>query len=471
MDSTTPLTKPLPRFAPLALQALGTSVERLPANRHCLSAVDLVLACLGQSAGAARVLDVLAPGHLLRIETQLQALQGSLGGGALSYGDLDLPDGRTVSVDLSLREVLDHLALDPDRPADTRTLLVAESARSQSVIVGALIDLGLGGAPGSLAPQIAALAGRTAPDPAAGNALVVFRPLGQTPAESPFRSDAPYSGSVQREGSVTPQSPAPPPSTAAAAQPSATPAPPPASAGAVGPTVDLLAQARSDQADGRAAELLVDPAWLRRVLGALDRSGLVVVVADSPETADALVSTLAGQLAGDAAHLFNCSALISIDPGYLATQPGNALRDGLRAAQGGLLYLQDIVRCLDGARVQNADQDLRRALARRDVRVLGIVTARDAGRRWPVEDAPPHEMIYLDPSGIDQTIAFLRSRRADLVKDLSTPRLGFSLSDEAIQTAARLADRRQAFARYGFALGRSGDERGHPLVPRCRGLY
>jgi hypothetical protein len=144
LDSTTPLTKPLPRFAPLALQALGTAVERLPANRHCLSAVDLVLACLGQSAGAARVLDVLAPGHLLRVETQLQALQSSLGGGALSYGDLDLPDGRTVSVDLSLREVLDQLALDPDRPADTRTLLVAESARGQSVVVGALIDLGNG---------------------------------------------------------------------------------------------------------------------------------------------------------------------------------------------------------------------------------------------------------------------------------------------------------------------------------------
>jgi energy-coupling factor transporter ATP-binding protein EcfA2 len=442
LDSTAPLTKPLPRFAPLALRALSTAVEQLPANRHCLSAVDLLVSALAQSGGAARVLDVLAPGHLVRIEALLQAQQSSLGAGALSYGDLDLPDGRSVSVDLSLREVLDQLALAPDRTADTRSLLTAESARGESTVLGALIDLGLGGTPSSLAPQIAALAGRTAPDPATGHALVVFRPLGQPPAEAGFRSDAPYAGAVLREDAAAGSAAASPPAAAASRSgPLAATGAPAAPAPTIGPTLDLLAQARSDQADGRAAELLVDPAWLRRVLGALDRSGLVVVVADSPETADALVSTLAGQLAGDAAHLFNCSALISIDPGYLATQPGNALRDGLRAAQGGLLYLQDIVRCLDGARVQNADQDLRRALARRDVRVLGIVTARDAGRRWPVEDAPPHEMIYLDPSGIDQTIAFLRSRRADLVKDLSTPRLGFSLSDEAIQTAARLADR------------------------------
>ncbi len=448
MDSTAPLTKPLPRFAPLALRALTTAVERLPANRHCLAAVDLLLTTLEQSGGAARVLDVLAPGHLVRIEVQLQALQSSLGGGALSYGDLDLPDGRTVSVDLTLRELLDQLALAPDRVADTRTLLLAESARGQSTVLGALIDLGLGGTPSSLAPQIAALAGRTAPDPTTGNALVVFRPLGHLPADSGFRSDAPYAGPVLRDGTPPASDdlgpPARSPSAGSATSPSAgrpSPSTPPPSPTAIGPTLDLLAQAHSARSDGKAAELLVDPAWLRRVLGALDRSSLVVVVTDSPETADALVSTLADQLAGDAAHLFACASLISVDPGYLATQPGNALRDGLRAAQGGVLYLPDIVRCLDGARVQNADQDLRRALARRDVRVLGIIAARDAGRRWPVEDAPPHEMIYLDPSGIDQTIGFLRSRRTALVADLSTPLLTFTLSDEAITTAARLADR------------------------------
>ena len=77
MDSTAPLTKPLPRFAPLALRALTTAVERLPANRHCLAAVDLLLTTLEQSGGAARVLDVLAPGHLVRIEVQLQVTRCS----------------------------------------------------------------------------------------------------------------------------------------------------------------------------------------------------------------------------------------------------------------------------------------------------------------------------------------------------------------------------------------------------------
>ncbi len=464
VDSSAPLTQPLPRLAPLALRAFQVAIERLPANRHCLSAVDLLLGALEQDGGAARVIDILAPGHLARIEAQLQVVQGGLGAGALSFGELDLPDGRTVAVDLGLREVLDSLAQTPNRTADTRSLLVAESGRAQSAIVGALIDLGLGGAPSSLAPQIAALAGRTAADPATGNALLVFRPLGQTPREAADRmqDQGPYSGPVSREGGPPPgqlaaggdrdSQPGPggqggtsgvPSSPGTEGQPSSGSglSPAPAPAPAIGPTVDLLALAREARSGGQAAELLVDPAWLRRVLGALDRGNLVVVVADSPETAEALVSTLAGQLAGDAAHLFSCRSLIHLDPGYLATQPGNALREGLRAAQGGLLYLPDLPRCLDGQRVQGADQDLRRAIARRDLRVLGVVTARDAGRRWPVEDAPPHEMIYLDPSSIEQTVAFLRSRRDALLKELSAGGFSFSLPDEAIQSAARLADR------------------------------
>jgi hypothetical protein len=475
----TPLTQELPRFAPAAIEICIRAADDLPANRQRLNALDLALALLRVDCAGTRVLDVLTPGHIPRLEAWLEHARSSLGLGAASFGEIDLPEGRSLELDVTAREVFDRLALDPHRAADSRNILVAETQREESVVLDALIDLGLGGTPDALAPQIEALARRTAGDPASGAGRIVFRPQGGGSGSATGKGEAAgrnrrqdYSGPIDRSGEGW----TPPPgwdlarssAGAGSKQPSAgsdaglqgganvgdgtgaTGRPAGGASGAapsgpvaklpsdIGPVIDLLELAR---ADGSAAELLVAPAWIRRVLAALERNPLTVVVCESPETGDALAQALASQLVHDLDGTFGHAALAAIEPGYLATQPANAVRDGLSAAQGGILYLPDVARYLDPKRAGGADSDLRRALARRDVRILGTILARDAGRRWPIEDAPDHEMIYLDPSGVDETIAFLTSRRDRLQKEFSTASMAFVIRDEAIATAARVADR------------------------------
>jgi hypothetical protein len=504
--TTSPLTRELPRLAPAALEAIDRAAGSLPPNRGRLNAVDLVLAVLAADQAGARVVDVLAPGHMARIEDRLRAVQSTVAPGAAVFGELDLPRGTTATLDITAREVFDQLARLAGRTADSKDLLLAEATRPESALVAALADLGLGGSPSSLPMQLDALARRIGNDPTTGAQVVVYRQIGQPPTSEPAappRQVEPYTGRIDRapvdhpaEAWVPPVPPAGIPGASpaggagaggtGAGESGAAPAGPwesaggggtdagatstagPGSGGAVarsgqagpagpagpaspaggplaavppgiGPVVDQLALAR--QAGDGATGMLVNPAWVKRVLAAVERNPLTVLATEAPETADELVLVLAGQLARDAAGVFGYRAVITLDPGYLATQPGNAVRDGLRAAMGGILYLPDIARYLDPTRSGGADQDLRRALARRDARVLGVLSGSGAGKRWPPEDAPDHELIFLDPAGIDETLAILRSRKDDLLRQVSTPTLTFSISDAALETAARIADR------------------------------
>jgi len=457
--STAPLTRELPRLAPAALDAIGLAAGSLPPQRGRVNAVDLVLAVLGQDRAGARVVDVLAPGHLARIEDRLRAVQSAVPPGATAYGELDLPGGTTVALDITARELFDRLARLAGRTADTKALLLAEAARPESALVAALADLGLGGAPASIAMQLDALARRVGDDPTTGAQAVVFRPIGALPSAEPAAprpADEPYTGRIDRTPAdypatdwTSPAAPSPTGGAGADAMPEAAGSPPSAGAPAapkvapsVGPVVDRLALARAAAAGPYdTGGMFVNPAWVKRVLAAAERNPLTVIAAESADTADELVAALAGQLARDAAGMFGVRTVITLDPGYLATQPGNAVRDGLRAAAGGLLYLPDIARCLDPNRSSGADVDLKRALARRDVRVIGTLVGREAGKRWPPDDAPEHEVIYLDPAGVDETLRLLQSRRDDLKRRLSTANLTFDITDEALATAARVADR------------------------------
>ncbi len=454
-----PLTQALPRFAPLATAVLARAADDLPAARRRLNALDVSLALLRSDCAGTRVLDVLAPGHVMRIQAWLEHARSTLPLGAAGFGEIDLPDGRTLELDATARALFDQLARDPDRGADTRRLLLAETSRAESEVLEALVDLGLGGSPDGLAPQLEALARRTAADPQTGSSAVIFRPMGATegPRVRQRSRGEDYRGPIDRGGGRLWDAPAgrdrddqgaddlrSPARSGEPSSPDRSAASPAEGARAslpadVGPVVDLMALAA---ADGEAsAELLVAPAWIQRVLAALERNALTVVVTESPETADALAQALAGQLARDSEGHFGYGSLVSVEPGYLATQPANALRDGLHAASGGILYLPDLSRYLDPKRAGGGEADLRRALARRDLKVLGGVLARDTGRRWPVEDAPDHEVIHLDPAGIEETRSFLSHRRDRLQKELSTDKLAIEITDAALDSAARLADR------------------------------
>ena len=433
----------------------------MPPGRHRLNAADIALAVLQANGAGARVVEVLAPGELDRIESQLRSLRAEISGGAELFGEVDLPSGVTVELDATARDVFDRLARYAGRTVDTKELLLAEAMRPRSVVLQVLADLGLGGSRETLLPQLEALAERVGDDPTRSAAVLVYRPMGKPPSEEPADRST-YRGPVNRQVS-TPATSADGTTRPAAGRPRAADesasAPPPIPTH-IGPVIDLLAQARQakesgDQADARPdtatprpdtapptqPSVYVNPGWVKRALSAIERNNLVVVVAESPESTDELAAALAEQLARDSSGVFGYQSVIALEPGYLATQPANALRDGLQAARGGILYLPNIPRYVDQARSAGASLDLRRAMARGEVHVLGTLFDADLGRNWPPQDPPEHELVFLEPAGIDETIGILRSRREELTKEVSTPSLSFELSDDAIETAARLADR------------------------------
>jgi hypothetical protein len=397
-------------------------------------------------------LHILTGGRLGDVEGYLRSLRSALTGTGDSYGELDLPDGVTVRLDPTSRELFDRLARLAGRTATTKDVLLAEAGRPNSAIVSTLVALGSGGSAGTLAPQLEALARRVGGEATDGALVLGYRPVGEPPRPDGPAGNRPVAGGPLDR---TPTGPLPEPpqpgDDGSLLAPTAAPAPAPSplvapglanplkAATQDGPVVDLLARARSDA--GTLTGAIVHSASLKRVLAAIERNALTVLVADSRDAADALVAALAEQLSRDTGGVFSYKSVVVLEPGYLATQPAAALRDGLKAAYGGILYLPDLPRYLDAARSAGGSIDLRRALARGEVRVLGLLAERDVLRGWPPEDAPDNELVYLEAASVDETIAMLKGRRAALAAAISTPSFAFTISDEAIDMAARLADR------------------------------
>lgn len=467
-QAQTPLARPLPFFSADALAAIVRAAQQLPPGRTRLGAADIVAALLGQDGPAARMVDVLAPGRLSAVEAALRAAQ-AVGGGWDVYGEVDLPDGTRLVLDATGRELFDRLAATPNRRADSKRVLLADVARPQSALLEALARAGTSAGPDSLAMQLEALSERVGRDGAADARRLVYRPIGSSPeGQEPSRAE--YGGPVDRSGGAGDEAlgdggwdgegvdraaadPAGLPSGrsrvesasggegqtgGAAGHPAAgASARPPAA-----PITDLLAHAAAP-GEASARPLYVDPKWVSRILGSIERNAITMLVADSRAAADDLVAALAQQLGAagrEGASVFAYRSVIVLEPGYLATQPGAAIREGLGAALGGILYLPDAARYFDGARYAVASQDLRRAVARGEVKLLGTLDD-DEANAWPPDDVEPGETLYVEPADIDETLGMIRTRRESILERLSTPSLQLELDDAAIEMAARLADR------------------------------
>ncbi len=469
---TVPLAAPLPRFTAPAVAAIDRAARGLPPGRSQVHAVDLLLALLAEGGRARQVLEVLAPGRLGEVLGELAEIAQAVRDAGEPYGELELPSGTALQLGPSARETFDGLSSLAGHTADTAMVLLVEALRPHSDVVAVLSTFGIGGPASSLAPQIRALVERLPlTEPLAGRPLILYRPLGNRPAAADLYPSS--AGPIEIEfGSPSDAQPAQqtPVDTFpldAQAPADGTPASPTDAestgsdvvagrasavqrdrsddaatavrrAALAAPVVDLLERARRSPAP---AAPLVRPELVQRLLAAVERTPLTVLVSDSAEAASDIVAALAHCLAQASEGLFGYRSVVTLAPGYLATQPANAIREGLRAAQGGILFLPGILRCLNTERSAGASQDLRRALARGDVRVIGTLADRDAGRTWPTEDAPDHELIFLEPATVEDTVAFLRSRRDDLARSASARGLALTISDAAIDAAARLADR------------------------------
>ncbi len=480
-DNEVPLARPLPMLSGDAVVAIIRAAQQLPPGRTHLGAVDIVVALLGLDGPAARMVDVLAPGRLNDIERELRAVQ-EVGGGRQDYGEIDLPDGTRLVLDSTGRELFDRLAATPNRRADSKRVLLADVSRPKSALLEALERVGVGAGHDSMAMQLEALAERVGTESSGVVRRLVYRPIGSSP-EVREVSRSEYRGPVDREGLLrepdyagdianspaarsgrSPRSERPSGrsdaedgdggvvgfgetgvtggSGSARRQGSGQDGAGPERAAPNAPITDLLGRAVA-LGETSTRPLYVDPKWVSKVLGAVERNAITMLVADSRAAADDLVAALAEQLGADGikgTSVFGYRSLVVLEPGYLATQPGAAIRDGLNAALGGILYLPEAARYFDGARYAVASQDLRRAVARGEVRILGTLDDGDVNA-WPPDDVEGGEILYIEPADVDETVGMIRSRRELILQRLSTPAITLKITDKAIEMAAGLADR------------------------------
>ncbi len=448
----------LVRLTPEAVEAMAAAIDGLSPGRSLVGAADIVLAILTRPCAGRRLMDALAPG---RVPDVTDALTGRLdaagaraGAAADAYGRYELPGGTGAEVSASGRRLFDRLTALAGRTADTARLLAFEAERPASDLVDVLVTLGLGGPPDAIKPQISALADRIGDNAPGGSRSVLFHPAGTPPAEEPvprFTTSPGGDSGGGDPGHPEVQDTAPPFLDGGDGSPSAPPSPgadlSPGAATRAGQLrgspsrrpafSDLVALAR---AAGPTQELYVNPATLKRVLAAVDRNGLTVLAADSRQAAAAVVDALASQLAQAGDEVFGITSLLAPDPGLLATDPDRVAQEGLRRAAGGILYLPGILRLLDPSRAPGAARSLRASLAREEARVLGTLLDRDI-RGWPPDDAPDHELVFLEPAGIEETLALLMARRDALVEELSSAAVALDITGEALDAAVRLADR------------------------------
>jgi MoxR-like ATPase len=435
------------RLTPAAVSGIARAVDG--AVGRPVEASDIVAACLRHPGSARRVMDVLAPGHTDHVLGAIEDRQTRSG----HAGQLDLPGTAAVELAQSGMELFDVLAERGGGAATAALIVAAEAERGGSDTVAALAALGLGGHPDAIASQLATLAERVGQEPpgSALSASVQRLPTAAPPAPS-------LGMTASGDGAYTagpPGADGTPPATSSGGPAHEKPPSAAGSAGAAGTNAaaggtaaaanrpatrvtDLLAAAREGQTES--AVLFVNPAVLRRVLAVIDRNALTVLVSDSHEAAEALVRALAQQLAGDTAGVFGLHAVVTMEPGALAVDTARTVREALAAARGGVLYVPDVARILDPVRSGGAASDVRTALARGGVRLLGLLDDR-ALSRWPPDDTPAHELLFLEPSNVDDTLALLRERRSELARQVSSEGLPVELTDEALEAAARLADR------------------------------
>ncbi len=454
------------RLTPAAVEALTRAADSLPFGRTQLAATDIALGALTTAGAGRRIMEVLTPGGIDVIAAALTDRAAGLGGDGEPFGELELPGGRKLALGDSGRRILDAMADRAGRVFSTADLVVLDASRRNSDLVAVLAVLGLGGPPDSLKSQIEALAARVEGEATTAARSALFRPMGAAPppqdagnadgsyaGASVLRADGlagpgdevgdsagtPTAGDLGAGGpygsagaSTIPRAAGTAPAAGGSSAASGAPA------GSAPPAfTDLLSDARRD---GVAPVLFVNPATLKRVLAAVDRNSLTILATDSRQAGDALVAALADQLAEDGAGLFKMESVIAVEPGLLATDAERAAREGLRQARGGLLILPGVARLLDSSKNAGSARVLRGALARRELRVLGTITDAEL-RGWPPDDVPEHEIVFLEPAGIDETVALLTGRRALVEAELSALSFDVKLTDAALLAAAKLADR------------------------------
>jgi hypothetical protein len=408
------------RLSPGAAKALERAAAQAPGRP--IGAADILLGCI-QSGVGLRIIEIMAPGHSARVGAAL-AVRAALPAGD-AVGWLEPSGGARIEFNGQGVALVEAVIARGDRVVTPARLLAEEATRPRSELVAVLSELGAGGPPAAIPSQIEAIGARIEESPETGARPAKWTALQPSTAAMEWQGEFDPLGSEELVPAAFGHGAAPP-------EPAA-----PAASTLPERTADLIAEARAAPTD---APLSVNPDVVRRVLAAVDRNPLTVLVTDSGEAALALARALASQLAADTEAHFEIQRVIAMEPGHLATDAPNTLRAGVVAARGGLLFVPDIDRMLDPIKTSGAATELRAATARGDIRLLGVLDDKGISR-WPPDDAPPHELVFLEPAGIDETVALLKGRRAELVRRVAGAGFEVEVTDAAIEAAARLADR------------------------------
>lgn len=94
--------------------------------------------------------------------------------------------------------------------------------------------------------------------------------------------------------------------------------------------------------------------WIKNTLTALENTKVVAITSNNPEEAMSVIEGLAIALGTDRSGSFNYKGIIAINPTYLEQNSDLAIKEAIDIASGGILYLPDIESYLNNTRLKTA---------------------------------------------------------------------------------------------------------------------
>lgn len=193
---------------------------------------------------------------------------------------------------------------------------------------------------------------------------------------------------------------------------------------------DLLVEAR----EGKFDDVIIRPKWAAELLNSLETQTITILVTDQEEIADSMVIGLASQLSKDKRGFFEYRNIIMVDPVLIEQTPETAIIQAISSAKRGIMYLPNLNRFLD-------INHLRAAIAGKEIKIITTLTERQWNRLYDKEIFQRVRPIFPEPPTILETVEIINAKRSKLENYLSTEGLTIKITPEAVETAARLADR------------------------------
>ena len=183
--------------------------------------------------------------------------------------------------------------------------------------------------------------------------------------------------------------------------------------------------------------------WIKELVANLDHYSFVALVTEQVEEADQIVRGLASQIAHNGAEAFKITTVVMVDPVAMEMNPLQTVRNALTVGRGGVVYIPDIHQFFTDTNGFNPQiaQEIRIALARREVKILTTLTEKQGPRVSQLPAFERTKFLFVEPPSVDEATEMIAARIEQIESRISSAEVLVSFDSETIKQAVILAAR------------------------------